>query len=145
MKLSTISRYGYRAVIELAQRGNDSPISLKEIAEKQDIPYRYLENIMSRLVAAGIVESLRGRGGGFRLKKDPATLTIFDVIKALEGPLYPLPCMEDEYICPRFDICGAKDFIEEAYYAFINVLKSHTIKEVAEREKLKISSKKKEV
>ncbi len=138
MKLSTISRYGYRAIIELAKRGNKGAVSLKEIARAQNIPYRYLENIMARLVAGGIVESARGRGGGFKLKKDPDELTIFDVINTLENTLTPLPCIDDKNTCERFETCGARDFLEEAYLAFVNVLKSHTIKEAAEKEKQKI-------
>lgn len=145
MRLSTISRYGYRAVIELAKHGRNEIVSLKEIAENQNIPYRYLENIMARLVSSGIVESIRGRGGGFRLKKDPAKLTVFEVLNVLEDTLVPVPCIEEKDVCDRFEICGARDFIEEAYMAFIKVLRFHTIKEASEIERIKTLKMKKEV
>ncbi len=138
MKLSTISRYGYRAMIELAKRWPEKAISLKEIAEAQNIPLRYLENIMTRLVNAKIVESTRGRGGGFRLLRKPEEITIYEIVNALESTLYPVPCIHGPTTCDRYAECGARDFLEEAYEAFINVLKSHNLKEAADLEKYKI-------
>ncbi len=138
MRLSTISRYGYRAMIELAKRGKNKTVSLKDIAKAQNIPIRYLENIMTRLVNANIVESSRGRGGGFKLVKNPEEISVFEVLNALESTLYPVPCIPNPATCERYAECGARDFLEEAYEAFVKVLKSHNLKEAAELEMLKI-------
>ncbi len=138
MRLSTISRYGYRAMIELAKRGTEKAISLKEIAEAQNIPLRYLENIMTRLVNAKIVESTRGRGGGFKLMRKPEEISIYEIVSALETTLTPVPCIDNPQTCDRYSECGARDFLEEAYRAFVETLKSHTLKEAAELEKYKI-------
>lgn len=138
MKLSTLSRYGFRAVVELAKHSKDQPVSLKSIATAQNIPIRYLENIMTRLVSAGIVRSIRGRGGGFILKKDPNNITIYEVLQVLEDTLAPIPCIENPTSCKRYSICGSKDFLEEAYISFVSIIKNHTIKEVSENETLKI-------
>ncbi len=145
MKLSTISRYGYRATIELAKHHNGKAISLKKIARAQDIPLRYLENIMMRLVNAHIVESTRGREGGFKLAKDPAQITIYDIVDALENTLTPIPCIDNPNTCKRYTICGARDFLNEAYEAFVRVLKSHTLREAANLELNKESIEKRRI
>lgn len=85
MKLSSRSAYGIRALLELAQRRGQGPILSREIAERQDIPDAYLNQLLLTLRKAGIVQSLRGPTGGHQLARPPERITIADVIGALEG------------------------------------------------------------
>ena len=86
MKISTKGRYGLRAFIDLACYGAEEPVSISSISE------RYLEQLMAKLKKAGLVKSIRGAGGGYRLAKDAAEVSVGDVLRALEGDLEPATC-----------------------------------------------------
>lgn len=94
MRLSTKGKYGVRAVFEIALKFGGGPITIKEIAERQGISLSYLEQILYRLGKAGIVESVRGPGGGVALTKKPSELTVGDVVRALEGPIALSHCLD---------------------------------------------------
>ena len=85
MKLSTKGKYGLRALIDLAQYSEDSPVSITSIARRQDISERYLEQLMSKLKKAGLVKSIRGANGGYVLAKEAKDISVGDVLRALEG------------------------------------------------------------
>ena len=87
MKLSTKGKYGLRALIDLAQYSEDSPVSITSIARRQDISERYLEQLMSKLKKAGLVKSIRGANGGYVLAKEAIYFYLVDVLLALEGIL----------------------------------------------------------
>ena len=89
MKLSTKGKYGLRALIDLAQYSEDSPVSITSIARRQDISERYLEQLMSKLKKAGLVKSIRGANGGYVLAKEAKDISVGDVLRALEGNLEP--------------------------------------------------------
>ena len=92
MKLSTKGKYGLRALIDLAQYSEDSPVSITSIARRQDISERYLEQLMSKLKKAGLVKSIRGANGGYVLAKEAKDISVGDVLRALEGKLEPAEC-----------------------------------------------------
>lgn len=92
MKLSTKGRYGLRALIDLAQRGGEGPVSITSIAERQEISERYLEQLMSKLKKAGIIQSIRGAQGGYVLAKELEEVSVGEVLRALEGDLNPVEC-----------------------------------------------------
>ncbi len=92
MKISTRGQYGTRAVLELALRYGTGPVQVRDIAERQEISERYLENILNSLRKHGIVASVRGANGGYQLNRDPSLITVGDVIRALEGPLDVVEC-----------------------------------------------------
>ena len=92
MKLSSRSEYGVRALLELAQRRGQGPIQSREIAERQDIPEAYLNQLLLTLRKAGIVQSLRGPAGGHQLARSPERVTMAEVVGALEG----LPRVESD-------------------------------------------------
>lgn len=92
MKLSTKGRYGLRALIDLAQYSEAAPVSIGSIAERQNLSERYLEQLMSLLKKAGLIQSIRGAGGGYVLAKNPADISVGDVLRALEGSLEPVEC-----------------------------------------------------
>lgn len=123
MKFSTKARYGLRAMVELALAYNQGPISVKNIAEHQDISEAYLEQLMSFLTNRGLAKSIRGVQGGYIITKDPSTIKVGDIIRALEGPIAPVDCVNrtDPYECDRFSKCVSRkvwervrDVIEEA-------------------------------
>lgn len=92
MKLSTKGRYGLRALIDLAQYSEVEPVSISSIAERQNLSERYLEQLMSLLKKAGLIQSIRGAGGGYVLAKKPGDISVGDVLRALEGSLEPVEC-----------------------------------------------------
>ena len=113
MKLSTKGRYGLRALIDLAANSEDSPesvVSIQSIARRQDISENYLEQLMRLLKKAGLIISVRGAGGGYRLSKDPAEISVGDVLRALEGDLNPVSCgaLEGAGGCDGADSCVTK-------------------------------------
>jgi Rrf2 family iron-sulfur cluster assembly transcriptional regulator len=87
MKVSTRGDYAARALLSLALHGDDRPTSVKEIAERTDLPQPYLEQILLAVKGAGLVRSKRGVGGGYVLARPPAEITLADIIAAVEGPL----------------------------------------------------------
>ncbi|MFI2199858.1 RrF2 family transcriptional regulator [Streptomyces sp. NPDC020192] len=87
MRISARADYAVRAVLELAVRQGNGPVKAEEIASVQDIPHKFLEGILGDCRRAGIVESRRGGGGGYRLARDAAAITVADVIRAVDGPI----------------------------------------------------------
>lgn len=92
MLISTRGRYGVKAVLDLASQTGDVPVSIKAIAERQGLPEAYLEQLMAPLRKAGIVRSVRGAQGGYLLARTPASLTVAQIVEALEGPLEISEC-----------------------------------------------------
>ena len=110
MKLSTKGIYGLRALIDLAQYSEEAPVSITSISARQDLSERYLEQLMSMLKKAGLVKSVRGAGGGYVLAKDMASISIGDVLRALEGSLEPVECagIVPDGGCKASDNCVTK-------------------------------------
>ena len=96
MRLATKTRYGVRAVFDIAYHGQANTAQAKDIAERQDIPLRYLEQIFADLRKAGLVDSKRGPRGGYTLRRDPSELTLGAVFRALQGPIEEVFVVEDE-------------------------------------------------
>lgn len=92
MKLSTKGRYGLRAFIDLAVCGEEQPVSITSIAERQEISVSYLEQLMAKLKKAGLVKSVRGVNGGYSLARPADEISVGDVLRALEGDLIPVEC-----------------------------------------------------
>ncbi|OPA80412.1 transcriptional regulator [Paenibacillus selenitireducens] len=96
MKISTKGRYGLTIMMELAAKFGDGPISLKSIAEKNQLSEHYLEQLVAPLRNAGLVKSIRGAYGGYILAKEPEQITAGDVIRVLEGPISPVDFTEED-------------------------------------------------
>ncbi len=109
MRMSTRGRYGARVMLELALRYKDGAVSTKDIAESQDISAKYLVQIITSLKAAGLVVSIRGSGGGYVLARRPSQITLGEVIRALEGSIAPVHCVDNPKVCPRTDFCVMHD------------------------------------
>lgn len=93
MKVSTKSRYGVAAMVDLAQHYGEGPVALRGVAERQQVSEHYLEQLMSSLRRAGLVRSLRGAQGGYELAKPPANVSVGDIVRAMEGPIAPVDCL----------------------------------------------------
>ena len=115
MKVSTRGRYALRLMIDVAQNGGDRCLSLKEIATRQDISMKYLEQIVGKLARAGLLQSIRGAQGGYRLSRLPEEITAGEILRATEGSLAPVSCLEAG--CVRQDACDAAQFWQGMYDA----------------------------
>lgn len=113
MKFSTKGRYALRTMVDLAMHDQGRLIPLKEISNRQGVTVKYLEQVMNMLSKAGYVRSVRGAGGGYRLSKDPSEYTVGDILRATEGSLAPVACLEDETNqCLRSEECMTLEFWE---------------------------------
>lgn len=107
MKISTKGRYALRMLIDLAEHKDDGFITLKEIADRQDISKKYLEQIVPLLNRSGILLANRGFQGGYRLAKDPQNYTVGEVLRLTEGDLAPVACLaKNTGTCPRHEECA---------------------------------------
>lgn len=129
LKLSTKGRYGVRAMFDLAQHTDEGPISLKSIAERQDISEHYLEQLISPLRKAGLVKSVRGAQGGYMLGKDPEKIRVGDIIRVLEGPIAPTDCVAEEGpdCCSKAEYCPTRSIWVKVRDSIANVLDSITL------------------
>ena len=112
LKLTTKGRYGLRAVIDLAMYAKKEPVSLSDVAERQNISISYLEQLVAKLKKAGIVQSTRGAQGGYALAKAPEEISVGEILRALEGSLSPVDCSavdgEGETECSASNFCVTK-------------------------------------
>lgn len=111
MKISTKGRYGLRAVLDIAMHGEKEAVAISSIAERQHISVSYLEQLISKLRKAGIVNSIRGAQGGYMLAKPAEEISVGDILRALEGDLHPVDCAEiagGDSPCQGADICVTK-------------------------------------
>lgn len=133
MKISTKGRYGLRVMTDLAVNGKDGCISLKDIAEREHLSEKYLEQIVNQLSKAGLVRSLRGAKGGYQLTREPEKITVEDILKATEGSLAPVACAEDNGKCLNYGDCVTSFIWTEIYKATIGVVSRITLRDLAER------------
>ena len=133
MKLTTRFRYGTRAMLDLAIHSNYKPTSLKEIAERQDLSQKYLENLFSTLQAAGMVRAVRGPQGGYQLFQKPHEITLRILYDILEGAAPLADCTADPTICDRYERCVAQQVWAEMYQECMAFLDKVTLKTLIER------------
>jgi len=133
VKLSTRTRYGLRAIIELAENHGKGPLQIKTIAKQQDISAKYLEQLMAILKSAGLVRSIRGAKGGYVLAKDPNQIKLNDVFNCLEGTVTTVECVENQNYCARVADCLARQVWTQVQNAIKDVLKSITLQDLVDR------------
>ncbi len=106
MYITTKGRYALRVLVDLAEHRDAGYVAMREVAERQNISLKYLEKILPFLVEAGFIEGVHGKGGGYRLTKDPADYRVGDVLRATEGDLAPVACLTcDAPACERASFC----------------------------------------
>ncbi len=137
MKLSTRTRYGIRAVLELAQNYGHGPLQLRTIAARQELSVKYLEQLMAILKSAGIVRSIRGAKGGYVLAKGPGEIKVSQCFDCLEGHVITTECIADDNYCSRMDFCVARGLWVQVQNAVMDVLESMTLKDLLDKAKKK--------
>jgi Rrf2 family protein len=137
MKISTKIRYGARAMLELASHYGEGPIELREIAKRENISIKYLEQVINPLRAGGLVKAIRGSKGGYSLAKPPSEICLYDVIETLEGPLNLLECLRDPKACQKVPSCVTRDIWKEVSDAISKIFYSVTLEDMVTRRKEK--------
>jgi Rrf2 family protein len=139
--LSSKAQYAFRALTLLVDRFNEGPVLISEIARKKRIPVKFLENILLELKKAGVLESKKGKGGGYYIKQDPAKTSIAAVVRIVDGPIAMLPCVSLYFYqkCKNCDEknCGLHDIMEGVRDATLSILENKTLQDLESgREKL---------
>lgn len=133
MKISTKGRYALRLMLDLAKYNTGEPISLKDIAKRQQISDKYLEQIISILNKAGFVKSVRGSQGGYSLRKEPKEYTVGMILRLTEGDLAPVSCVGDNELgCEKIDGCTTYKVWEKLYQAINDVVDGITLQDLVD-------------
>lgn len=134
MKVSTKGRYALRLMIDLAERNNGKYTTLKEISARQKISVKYLEQIVILLSKAGLLESVRGPQGGYKLAKKPSKYTAGDILRVTEGSLAPVACLETKTNqCLSYDKCSTVDFWQGLYNTIQNYVDLVTLEDLVNK------------
>jgi len=136
MKLSTRSRYGTRLLLDMAQHYNQGPTQLGDIARRQEISVKYLEQIIIPLKKAHFIETVRGPKGGHILARPPAEITLAEIVALLEKSVSLVECTEHAEICRRADTCPTRLIWKELAQAMFGLLKSITLADLVEKAKM---------
>lgn len=136
MKVSTKGRYALRTMIDLTVNNTGNPIPLKDIAIRQNISLKYMEQIISLLIKAKLVKSVRGNNGGYLLAKSSMQYTAGDILRAAEGDMAPIACIEKDHCnCNRADYCSVLPFWFGLNKVINGYLDSVTLSELARQAK----------
>ncbi len=132
MKVSTKGRYALRLMVDLGVHGgNDKYVSLKDISTRQNISIKYLEQIVTPLHRAGLVRSVRGAQGGYRLSRVPERYTAGEILRAIEGSFAPIACLEsDVNECARYKLCPTVGFWEGMYRVISDYVDSVSLQQL---------------
>ena len=140
MRISTKGRSAVRVMLDLATNNTGEYIKVKDIAGRQEISEKYLEQIISVLNKAGYVKSTRGAQGGYRIARDPASYTVGMILRLTEGSLNPVSCLDDDINeCERCDTCETLEVWKELAEAINGVVDHVTIADLVERQQERIA------
>lgn len=132
--LSKKSQYAFKALTYLTEKFNEGPVLISEIARKKRIPLKFLENILLELKKAGILDSKKGKGGGYFLKQSPDKIKVATVIRLINGPIAMLPCVSLYFYerCKNCNEkhCGLHDMMIEVRDATLNIVENRTLKDL---------------
>ncbi len=135
LHFSTRGEYGVRLMVELSRHHGSGPVSLSEMAEHEELPRPYLEQLVVSLREAGLVTSTRGARGGYELSRSPSDIRMIEVITALEGPVTPMVCASDDVAhtetCKRAGFCNVERLWQRVRDAIVVALDSMTLEELA--------------
>jgi len=133
--LSHKAQYAFRALTYLVNKYDEGPVLISEIARKKKIPLKFLENILLELKHAGILESKKGKGGGYFIKESPSKTSVASVVRIVDGPIAMLPCVSLYFYqkCKNCDEknCGLHDIMEKVRDATLRILENRTLKDLA--------------
>ena len=138
MRLSRRSEYGLRALTDLVRSGRETTVPLGTLARRNNLPPKFLEQIMATLKHGGIVRTALGAHGGYAMSADPSTVTIGRVVRLLDGALAPLPCVSLRYYgrcsCPDEATCPLRDVMIDVRDAMLEILDNETLAQLAARQ-----------
>lgn len=137
MKFSTRTRYGLRAMVDIGIHSKQIPLFVKDIARRQNVSERYLENILLTLKKTGILRSIQGGKGGYGFLKKPSEINLREIVEALEGPLSLVECVEKKELCERSGSCVARELWCKVRDEILKILEGITLEELIEKEKEK--------
>ena len=133
--LSNKAQYAFRALTYLVDKYDQGPVLISDIAKKKKIPLKFLENILLELKKAGILDSKKGKGGGYYIKEHPSKTSVAAVVRIVNGPISMLPCVSLYFYerCKNCDErnCGLHDVMEKVRDATLNILEHRTLKDLA--------------
>ena len=135
MKFNTKTRYGIRTMIELAMHWQGEGVFQKEISERQEISFKYLDQLISSLKASGLIENADGRMSGYVLAKDPVDISMYDIYKAFEPELTIVDCLSEGGICTRSGQCAAREFWDGLNKLIIKYLEDNNLEVLAQKQK----------
>lgn len=135
MKLNTKIRYGLRTMIEIAMNAGQTGLLQKDIAERQEIPVKYLDKIIAVLKAAEFIVNVGGKKSGYILAKEASNISVHDIYKAFEGRLAIIQCVNENTICCRDNECASQEFWEFLNSEIQNTLINKTLDQLAVRQK----------
>jgi Rrf2 family protein len=122
-------------MLDVALHANEGLVHLKDIAERQELSKKYLEHLVARLEAEGLLRTVRGAGGGVALVRPPGEVTILDILCTLEGSLAPVECVDRREVCSRSGSCGARELWVELDEHVSGFLGSVTLEDLCERQR----------
>ena len=135
--LSSRARYATRALLDLSLHENEGPVQGHDIAERQNIPIKFLEQILLALKRAGFVQSRKGPGGGYFLARPAAEITLGAVVRSVDGPIAPISCVSVsgymECGCPHPETCGLRAVFKEARDSLAAILDGTTFADIRDR------------
>ena len=135
MKISTKGRYALRMMLDMARNQHMGAVSLKDIAERQNVSKKYLEQIALVLSQVGILKGTRGHQGGYRMIKAPSECTVYEILEAVEGSMHPVACLDQSpNACERCTGCETLFIWEGLDEVVRNYLSSMTLQDVLEKE-----------
>lgn len=138
MRFTAKTEYAVRAIIEIALRDGDRPAQVREIASRQAIPERFLEQVMAALKKASLIESIRGAQGGYRLAKPSEKITLADIIQAIEGPMQVMECLSEDFEnskCNQANLCAVRDVWKSIQSSLVEALDSITLAKLTSKYK----------
>ena len=130
VRISTKGRYALRLMLDLAENNTGEPVRLKDVARRQEVSEKYLEQIISVLNKSGYVRSIRGPMGGYILSNPPSEYTVGMILRLTEGSLSPVECIEDDTICHRQESCVTKYVWTKIAEAVNNVVDHITLEDL---------------
>ncbi len=140
MRLSTKGRYGTRAMLDIALNYEKGPVSLKDLAQRQEVSVKYMEHLIPLLKVAGLIRSVRGVRGGYTLNRDPHQIKLRDIVDALEGSMFPVDCIDNPETCHRVKECVTYEIWKEIYDEINKILDSWTLADMVDRQCLRRKS-----
>jgi Rrf2 family protein len=135
VRLSRKGEYALRAMIVLAESHGQGPLRIAEIADRERIPKKFLEQILLDLKKAGLLQSRRGAGGGYYMVRDPGDITFAEVVRTIDGPLAPLSCVSDHahVRCPEQESCGLYSVMRDVRNAVADIMERVTLADACRR------------